>query len=366
MFQTYHEAQAAFREDAAMLAAHGIVLDGVTSYTPEPWKRDDALAMDAQPALSSFASGSIPAFLLTSIDPAVTRVLFAATKAAEIFGERKAGTWTDRVRLFQYIENTGEVSSYGDYNSNGSSDVNVNWPQRQNYVYQTMEQFGDMEIDLAGVAKINLVSEKGISSANALKKFENLSYFYGIAGLQNYGLLNDPNLIASIGPGAKAYSGSSKTWFFGGSVQATANEIYLDIQNLFAQAVTQSSGLIEAEDEMVLAMSPLSAVALKTTNSFNVNVYDLLKKNFPKIRFETAVQYGTQTAANPNGNPAGNLMQMIFPKLEGQQTGFMAFSEKMRTHPIVRDVSSYRRKKTSGTWGAIILQPIAIATMLGI
>ncbi len=60
-------------------------------------------------------------------------------------------------------------------------------------------------------------------------------------------------------------------------------------------------GLIEADTKMVLAMSPASEGALTQTNSFNVNVFDLLKKNFPNIRVETAIQYGVTSTSNPQG-----------------------------------------------------------------
>jgi len=89
-----------------------------------------------------------------------------------------------------------------------------------------------------------------------------------------------------------------------------------------------------------------------------VNVYDLLKKNFPNIRFETATQYANSTT--------GNLMQMIAETIEGQKTGYCSFTEKMRAHAIVRDTSSFKQKKSQGTWGAVVLQPYAVASMLGI
>ena len=364
-FHNYKEAQAAWLEDAAQLADHGIVVPGCTTYTPDDWKRNSDLAMDAQPTLVTSPSGAIPALLTTSIDPTVTHVLFTPSKAEEILGTVRKGTWLDETMLFPMVENTGEVSSYGDFNSNGSADVNMNWPNRQSYLFQIVEQYGDREIERAGLGKINLVAEKGVSSATALTKFMNLTHFFGVAGLQTYGLINDPNLPASIIPGTKAY-GSTKTWFSGGTVQATANEIYQDVMSLFAQLVIQSGGLIEAEDKLVLALSPTMAVAFKTTNSYKVNVYALLKENFPNIRFVTAVQYGAMSAINPQGIAAGNLMQMIAENVEGQQTGFCAFNEKQRSHPIVRDLSSYKQKKTAGTWGAVIRQPFAIASMLGI
>jgi hypothetical protein len=115
-----------------------------------------------------------------------------------------------------------------------------------------------------------------------------------------------------------------------------------------------------------LAMSPGSEVALTATNSFNVNVSDLLKKNFPNITVKTAVQYGVLSSSNPQGITGGNLVQMIADAVEGQQTGYCAFSEKMRSHPIVRQLSSFQQKVTAGTWGAIVRQPFGISQMLGV
>src|ERR1019366_5180539 len=110
--------------------------------------------------------------------------------------------------------------------------------------------------------------------------------------------------------------------------------------------------------KLVIAMSPASSAALTATNSFNVNVMDLLKKNFPNIRFETAMQYANTLA--------GNVVQMICETIEAQETGMCAFTEKMRAHAIIRETSSFKQKKSQGTWGAIIFQPFAIATMVGV
>ena len=84
----------------------------------------------------------------------------------------------------------------------------------------------------------------------------------------------------------------------------------------------------------------------------------MIETNFPKLRFETAVQYANTTS--------GNLVQLIAPKVEGQETGFCAFTEKMRAHAIVRQTSSFLQKKSQGTWGAVIRQPFAIAQMVGV
>jgi len=189
-----------------------------------------------------------------------------------------------------------------------------------------------------------------------LDKFQNQSYFFGVGGLQNYGLLNDPSLSAALTPAVKAAGGVA--WInSAGQIIATANEIYADIQALFIQLTAQGNGLIEAGSSMCLAMSPTASVALTATNSYNVNVYDLLKKNFPNIRFETAPQYATA---------AGQLVQLIASEVEGQETGYCAFTEKLRAHAIVKETSAFKQKKSQGTWGAIIFQPFAIAAMLGV
>lgn len=365
-FKNLQAAQAAYAEDAAHLASRGIINNLAVSYLPDNFRHNFQLAMDAQPALTTQPNSGIPAYLTQYVDPAVYEILFSPNNAAKIFGEVKKGDWTTQTAFFPTVEATGEVSSYGDYSNNGHAGVNANWPQRQSYLFQTIKEYGELELERAGLAKINWVSEIDSAAALALNKFSNFAYFFGISGLQNYGLLNDPNLTASLVPGTKT-AGNGNVWITSsGAINATANEVYADIQSLFVQLVNQTAGLVDANAKMVLAMSPGSAVALTITNSFNVNVYDLLKKNFPNIRFETAVQYGKTSASNPQGIAAGNFVQLICENVEGQDTGYCAFNEKMRAHPIIRGLSSFQQKQTAGTWGAIIRQPFAISSMLGV
>ncbi len=360
------EAKAAWQSHVAMLAQQGVVLHGVQSYLPEDFKRNFALAMDAAPDLTTTTNGGIPAFLTTMIDPQAVRVAFAPTKAAEIFGEVQKGSWLDETAMFPVIEETGEVSSYGDHANSGSAGVNFNWPQRQSYLFQTVKQYGERELERAGSARINLVSEIDTAAASALNRFRNLSYFFGISGLQNYGALNDPNLTAALTPATKAASGAGAKWIKDGAIVATANEVFADIQALYLQIVTQTGGLVDQDTPMTLAMSPGSAVALTATNSFGISVTDLLKKNFPSITIKTAVQYGVTSASNPNGISGGNLVQLIAGQVDGQDVTYCAFNEKMRSHPIVPGLSSWQQKVTAGTWGAIIRFPAGIASMLGV
>ncbi len=365
MFQNIAEARAAWNADRGHFEKRGLILPHVLSYVPEGWGMDFGMAMDAQPALATDPNASVPAMLTTMIDPEIIRIVFAPNEAANIFGEEKKGTWLDETAMFPVVEHTGEVSSYGDYTGNGKISANTNWPQRQSYLYQTVVEYGERELERAGLAKISWVSELNQSAAEIMGKYQNLTYFYGVGGLQNYGLLNDPGLTAYLTPATKTAGGVA--WInSSGVVVATANEIYSDIQTLFSQIVTQSQGLINQRTPMKLCMSPQSEVALTTTNAFNVNVNDLLKKNFPAMTVETAVQYGSLTTANPQGSAAGSIVQLIAKNAAGQKTGYCSFNEKMRSHPLIRDLSSFRQKQTGGTWGAIIRQPFALAQMIGV
>jgi len=345
----------------------GISFHGAVDFIKPEWKGNFDLAMDAQPTLISTPNSGIPQFLTTFIDPDLLRVLTAKNAAADIFGEVRKGSFTDVTVIFPVVEQTGEVSSYGDFSQNGRAGANMNFPTREAYLYQVIIEYGELELERAGLAKIGWASELKQASINILNKFQNLTYFYGVSGLQNYGVLNDPSLSPAIAPAPKAYNANTAgPWITNAAVTATANEIFTDIQALFIQLVNQSAGNVDHETKMALAMSPKSHSALTTTNQFNVNVLDILKKNFPNLRVETAVQYGALSAQNPQGSAAGEIMQLIAEEVEGQKTGFCAFNEKLRAGPIIRDLSSFKQKATQGSWGFVARQPFAIATMIGL
>lgn len=328
------------------------------------WKSNYNLAMDAQPQLVTTPSSGIPAFLSFFTDPDILRVMTAKKSAASIFSEKQKGTWEDTTLIFPVVEHTYEVSSYGDYNHNGTAGANTNFPERQNYLYQLEIEYGDLELARAGLAKIGWAAELKQAAIDGLNNFQNLSYFKGITGLQNYGILNSPDLYPAIAPGPKVNGGIA--WMNGAVINASANEIFADIQGLVTQLVSQSSGLIEIDSEMVLALSPKSQVALTATNSFGVNVAFLLKENFPNLKVMTAIQYGALSAQNPQGSALGEIAQLWAPKALGQDSGFCSFSTKLQAGPIIRQTSSYIQKMFQGTHGFVLRQPFAMATLVGL
>ena len=349
---------------------YGISFPGAKMFCNPEWAHDydqahDIIAMDAQPQLVTSPSGaSGPAFLYTQIDPVILQIRTAPNEATSIFPERAAGEFVDKTHIFPIIEHSGEVTAYGDENMGGIASVNTNFETRQSFIYQIMMQYGDLEIERAGRAKIGWVNELRASAAMIMSKAENLFYFKGISGLMLYGIQTDPNLYPPIAPAPKANGGLQ--WLNGNAPNATANEIFADIQSLVNQLIVQAGGQINTKSKFIMALSPLSDGALTATNSFAVNVNDLLKKNYPNMEVVSAVQYGLLTTQNNQGIAAGNMVQIICPNATGQDSGWTAFSAKMRAGPIIRRESSYRQKISGGTWGTIIRQPFSVATMIGV
>lgn len=344
------------------LEAHGVVFDRTlraqggkfglfaqpAAETEVVVDNDGNYACDAQPELATVNNAGIPAWMTNFYDPEVVRALVAPMRATEIVGsERKQGDWTTTFATFLSVERTGQTSSYGDFNNNGMAGINVNFPERQSYLYQTFTNWGERELAMMGNARVNYASEMNEASILVLNKYQNLTYFNGVSGLMNYGLLNDPALPAAI---VSEYNWNASA--------TTALQVYEQIRRMYIQAQyqTNNSGVIRLDSPCTLAMSPIMEVALHKVDQYNVNVLAMVKTNFPNLTVKSAPEYSTA---------AGELIQLIFNSVEGQQTAYTAFTEKMRAHAVVVGSSSWSQKKSQGTWGTIIKVPNAIVSMLG-
>ena len=364
------EAIAAWNEVKDVYAANGLILPGVKMLVPDEWKVSNAsladLAMDAAGTLSTDPNGAIPAMLTTAIDPDVIRVVFAPRQMAEIMGgERKAGDWLEETRIFPVVEETGEVSSYDDYSNNGRAGVNWNYPQLQSYLFQTIIAYGERETERAGLMRINYVGEVTGAASGLLNRFGNAAYAFGIVGLQNYGLINNPYLGAYLSPALKAWGGT--TWFNSGSPAATANEVYNDILAVVEQIINQTNGAVEMDTPMTLALSPQSQLAMKFANSFGVSVASLLKDGFPNMKVKSAPQYGQKTSTNSQGySTIGNAFQIVVDKIDNQKVAYPCFNEKLRAHKLVPELSAWKQKMTSGVYSTVLRMPIGVSGMLGV
>ena len=328
-------------------------------------RRALTVAMDAQAPLTTTPNNGIPGFLTWAIYPEILKILYSPLEFADIVGdERKIGTWTSTTEGFPIVERGGEVTSYDDYGNSGMATMNAEWDWRQSYHYQGFMEVGEREEAMLAEGKINAVAEKRESLVWNQAQFQNSSYAYGVANLQCYGVINDPNLPAAIQPGPKAYNSQAHgPWRTNGVVTATQNEIFTDVQTLYGQLESQAAGNVQLKfnpsTPMVFACDPGTQIALTQPNApYNsTSAWDLIKGTFPNMEFKTAVQYSTA---------AGNFAQLIATKVQNQQSTFVAFTEKMRAHRVVFESSAWKQKYSGGTWGAINRQPFAFASMLGL
>jgi hypothetical protein len=62
---------------------------------------------------------------------------------------------------------------------------------------------------------------------------------------------------------------------------------------------------------------------------------------------------------------AGETIFMIAPQVNGTPTGLLAFGDKIRLGRVIPDMSSFRQKAVATTYGGIVLQPFAFASITG-
>lgn len=344
------ENQLGLQEQLDVMKQYGIIFD-----TGSPIRgilandSIDQLANDA--AMVTAANSGVPVEFTSYIDPMVIPILTATRGAREIFGEAKKGDWTTSYARFQTSEITGEVEAYTDYGQGGASDVTPTFPVRTQYIYQTNIRYGDREVDVASRARLQLAADKQRAAATVIDIASNKFALYGVAGLEIYGLLNDPNLPAAVSPLPNA---DSKTLW----ADKSTKEIYEDVLYLFSKMADRGAGHIDANTELVLATSPATQVQLGKATNFNISARQMLETYFPRIRFVALPELATATD--------GTSILLVAPTIEGLPTAQIGFSEKFRAMRLIPESSSFHQKFVGSSYGTIIYRPFAIGTMKGV
>lgn len=304
-------------------------------------------AMDAAslvPTQITPSNAGVPAFLTTWVDPRAIEILLAPMAATQIMNEVKKGDWTTTTAMFRTVEPGGQVATYGDWSSDGSVTSNTTYPNRESYSFQTWTEWGDKELAQAGAGYIDLAADKERASTMIMAKFMNKAYLYGVSGLKNYGLTNDPSL-----PAAVAATVNYAT--------ATPEDIANDFVRMVGLLVAQSNGVITGNEPMVFATAPSVIQNMKRTNSFGLTPAAKLAETYANIEFVAVPEYDTA---------AGRLGQLWVKEIDGQPTGELGFTEKMRSHAVERYSTYTRQKKSGGTFGAVIYRPFAVTQTLGL
>lgn len=325
--------------------------DGTISVNAEKTAR--RLAMDAAVTAANIG---VPAELATYLSPEVVKVLAAPNNATLLATETKNGDFSTEFYKFPVEEISGGVQPYSDYGNAVSADVNYNFPVRENFRFQTAIKFGDLEVERAATAKIALTSRKQAAAAQVIAKAANRFYLYGVQGKQVYGLLNDPNLNASISP---ITVGGNSTWQAKTGVDAgqSANLVFADINKLVSELSTNAGGYFDANAPMVLGVSNARFSYLSLANTYGVTALRLLKDTYPNMRVVQIPELST---------PAGEMLYLTMLEADGARVAEAAYSEKYRLGRLVPQVSSFEQKASAGTFGGVVKQPAYVAVMLGV
>lgn len=307
------------------------------------------LAKDA--ALITTPNALVPAEFTAYIDPTVVEILTAVRNARRLFGEVKKGDWTAPYAKFRVEEITGVTTPYTDYADGAVAGVNPTWPSREQYIFQTTIKYGDLESDIAAVAKLNLAASKQKAAARVIDIDANKFYLYGVSGKAIYGLLNDPNLNSAVTP---ITVGGQTVWS-----AKDANDIYNDILKLWADMKTKSGGNIDEDSELVLAVSPESRSEMGKINTLGLSVVQMLKNLFgDKLEIVDLPELYNSLS--------GSTVVLAAKKVFENPTAQLAFGEKYRAHPVVRKTSSFEQKVSASTYGCILYYPFAVGTMTGV
>ena len=301
------------------------------------------IAMDAYTGgvAQTVANAGVPALLTTFLSPKWIEILTAPMRTAEAFQEKQFGDRSTTNIAIPTFELYGSTSSYGDFNDNGMSNHNENYEFRQPYAYQTNIKIGEVAEEVAAAARFSLVEREIAATTLTLNKTQNYVYLYGVSGLKNYGILNDPSLL----PDAV------------GANWATLDSLglYGQVLKLFSQLVSQSNGLVTEIDKMTLTLSPSMNALLLQSNMYGLNAMKYIKDNFPNIKIVSIPEYKTQ---------AGEKVQLVLDEYMGQPTVHLGFVDKLRTHRVEVKTSGFLQKRSQSTIGAIVYYPIFVSNML--
>lgn len=301
------------------------------------------IAMDAYAGgvPQTVANAGIPAMLTTFLSPKWIEFVTTPQRTAEAFSERQFGDRATTNIAIPTFELYGETSSYGDFNDNGMSNTNENYEFRQPYSYQTNIKIGEIAQERAAAARFSLVERQIQATTLTLNKTQDNIYLYGVAGLKNYGILNDPDLLPdSVGV----------NWALLDSLG-----LYNAVLALYAQLVTQSNGIVDEKSPMTLVLSPKMNARLLASNEFGLNAMKYIKDNLPNLKIVTIPQYSTG---------AGEKLQLVLDEYMGQKTVELGFVDKLRTHAVEVKTSGFLQKRSQSTIGAIVYYPMFVANML--
>lgn len=321
------------------------------------------------PPNGSLSTTNNDGFLLSVLQyimPDVVDVIYGAMNAGRAFGERIAGSPTDRVITWANAELVSKRSAYDDFAPAPLSDVNYDYDQRQTRREMTAISYGDYETALAGRSRLDLIRDKRKSAALSMAKFLNETAFYGLSGQQTYGFLTDPNLPPAITPSVWKDATTSGS---GGNIiywsDKNGYQKFEDVRRVYNQILQQAGSNIDIAASRTLKKKILVAASLQNDIIGATNEY----------QFDMAKQYDALFGAGmweiivvPEfDDPAlGARLAIIIDEYQGVKTCYCGHQLKYQEGRIETLSTHFNQKVMAQTAGFFGVRPFLIGQMIGL
>jgi len=269
-------------------------------------------------------------------------------KIATDFQQGAFGTTQIYIPVISYA-GTGE--EYADAGTGGNNSVNLNYLNRDTVTIQRMLAYGDLANAQMSMGKIDYVARLREGLGTQINLDINNIAFRGYQGKKIYGVLNDPSLNESIEFPATAANPDSSNWQWANYAEISAN-----IRALYAQCIGNAAGNLSFEDKAYLTVPPSVYVYLTDQNPLGTqSVYQYLKGTFPGLEL---------VQCQNNVGEDVLFIQLIFEKVQGQDTLLNTFSSLYNSHGAIRKESSYVEKVSYVVSGSIVAMAMGVATGL--
>lgn len=298
-------------------------------------------------------NAGLPAEFFTYYDRRVIDVFFAKTVAEQIGKMYKGGSWEDAFYRTRIREAVGATRPYSDLSAEQNVNSNTNYVIRQAYRMELVKQWGDLQVAENAKALIDYVSDINVAASHVLAQDLNNIFFYGVSGLQNYGILNDPNLPAYETPNTVD---TRVKW-----QDKSLPEIVTDLTKMLSSLYANAEGWINPDTKLRLALPPSVLPILQgKISALGYSVFQWIKDNLGDRIIEDIViapQLATST---------GNMVMLYAMEMNGQDVINNVFGELYKSHGVVRQLSSFVEKVSASSYGAVVRYPFAIVRMLGV
>lgn len=317
------------------------------------------MAMDELPYGMPLAPNNIgiPWQYLSYIDRVVIRAILAPLTAEQIFPLEVRGPWNTRTAQYTHLEHGGFIADYGDRSHEGGTSFNTHLPNLDFYMFQTIVSVGDLEDADFSSFGFSAMTEKEIAAADIINRALNYMAFFGVNGLNNWGIINNPYANASISVIPDPEAANPNTVLFS---EMSALGLYNNVRALVMALTRQSMGRITARSKLVLSASPSVIVALETAaNNYGLLSGDFISKAMPGLSFVAVPEFSEEV------NGESEIINLVAPDFAARSTGTLLVNSRMKSHGPVRNISDIEEKKSAGSGGFMLHYPMGMATMIG-